>query len=739
MVYNEGIEQESLFWQAFHFAPIGMALISLEGKALKANPMTCSLLGYTEEELKDLYIDDYTHPDDLDLNVLVKGEVLDGVRASYSLEKRFFHKNGHIVYGLLSIILVRDNDNSPLFFISQLQDISEQKEAEKKLLEIKKQYKLITENSIDIISKYDSNINLLYISDSCLTLTGYRPEELVGKSVFEYCHPDDIGDIFLYHQNMLNLTEVHRLCYRIKRKDRKIIWLETTAKGIFDDKGNLTEVLAFSRDITARKQDELQIKESEERYKSLFENHPDMTFSMDLDGYYTSINQSFQILMGYSKKDLLTKPLNFRSHIFLNSFKKAEHHFKQAANGRVQRFEATIIGKDNIPLDFDVTDIPIIVDDKIVGVFGIARDITSKKKAEKELQMAKDQLASFIDNNVDPILIFNNDDKVIWANESFEKAFGWKSSELIGLYLYQLPYRIKEDSAAVEKNVRLIKEGNPFQSYETVRKRRDGSITNVLISGFPIPSGREKMNGWAINIRDITERKQAEELMIRSEKLSIAGQLAAGIAHEIRNPMTAIKGFIQLIKSERKDKPEYFDIITSEIQRIELILSELLILAKPQTVNISKTEVNSLVKEVITLLNTEAILNNVQMITEFKHEKIYIHCEVNQIKQVCINFIKNAIESMPKGGTLTIQLEKLETDSVLIRFIDEGYGIPPSVLKKLGQPFYTTKEKGTGLGFMVSKKIIENHNGHVLVQSKVNKGSIFEVILPLNQKIQNGD
>jgi len=196
--------------------------------------------------------------------------------------------------------------------------------------------------------------------------------------------------------------------------------------------------------------------------------------------------------------------------------------------------------------------------------------------------------------------------------------------------------------------------------------------------------------------------------------------------------MTAIKGFIQLIKSDLSKRTEYFDIILSEIDRIELILSELLILAKPQTVTFSTIEIHSLMNEVITLLNMEAILNNVEIITDFYEEEIYILCEINQIKQVCINFIKNAIEAMPTGGSLTIQINVKDTNGVHIRFIDEGCGIPDSVLEKLGQPFYTTKEKGTGLGYMVSKKIIENHNGTITVSSKLNEGSVFEVFLPLN-------
>lgn len=730
MVNNEGVEQESLFWQAFHYAPIGMSLISLDGKILKVNPIACSLLGYKEDELRCMYIAEYIHPDDLQINTRIKQEVLEGKRDSYSAEKRLLHKDGHIISMLLTVTLVRDKNHSPLFFISQIQDISKLKKTEKNLSEIKKQYQQITENSVDIIGKSDSSIRFRYISKSCYEITGYSPDELIGKCVLDFCHPDDINKILESHQYIVNFAETNRISYRVRHKDGHYIWLETNAHAIFDENNQLIEVLSFSRNITDRKNYELQLKESEERYKSLFENHPDVTFSLDLEGNFTSINQSFQDTLGYSMEDLLGND-NISNSIIINR-EKIKYHYTQTITGNVQRFQIMANTKRRKSLIFDVTYIPMVVDKQVVGVYGIAQDITAKKKVEKDLKLARERLESFIDHNVDPIIIFNNDDRVIRVNKSFEKVLGWKAGEILGLNLDSLPYIIQEDQLEVSYIVKQIKNGTPQESYETKRIKKDGTHLNVLISGFPLPKQKRGIDGWAIILRDITEKKQAEELFVRSEKLSIAGQLAAGIAHEIRNPMTAIKGFIQLIKSDLSKRTEYFDIILSEIDRIELILSELLILAKPQTVTFSTIEIHSLMNEVITLLNMEAILNNVEIITDFYEEEIYILCEINQIKQVCINFIKNAIEAMPTGGSLTIQINVKDTNGVHIRFIDEGCGIPDSVLEKLGQPFYTTKEKGTGLGYMVSKKIIENHNGTITVSSKLNEGSVFEVFLPLN-------
>ncbi|AWP25675.1 ATP-binding protein [Paenibacillus sp. Cedars] len=241
--------------------------------------------------------------------------------------------------------------------------------------------------------------------------------------------------------------------------------------------------------------------------------------------------------------------------------------------------------------------------------------------------------------------------------------------------------------------------------------------------------------GYIAHFTDITDLKRAahqeEERLIQSDKLSMAGQLAAGIAHEIRNPMTSIKGFVQLIRSGAGRKDQYFDIISSEIERIELIVSELLFLAKPQSVKFERTDIRQLLEQVITLLNTQAIIHNVEIITDFGAHEASVDCDVNHLKQVFINFIKNAVESMPDGGELTIRLGRGEGHTIAIHFIDNGCGIPESILSRLGEPFFTTKEKGNGLGFMISKKMIEDHKGEVHVSSKLQVGTTITVILPM--------
>jgi two-component system sporulation sensor kinase A len=259
--------------------------------------------------------------------------------------------------------------------------------------------------------------------------------------------------------------------------------------------------------------------------------------------------------------------------------------------------------------------------------------------------------------------------------------------------------------------------------------RFDGEIVDVETKSLPtIHEGEPAIYSIA---KDVTEKKKTQELMQSSEKLAAVGQLAAGIAHEIRNPITAIKGFYDLIRAGYNDKQEYYDIISTELERIELILSELLILAKPQAVKFQRFDLETLLRHVITLMGTRAILDNIEIVMDFQDKPLFIDCNGNQVKQVFINFLKNAIEAMPNGGKIMIHVGRQGKERAFIRVIDQGMGIPEDKLQNLSRPFFTTTEEGTGLGLTICHEIMKNHQGTIAIQSEVNHGTTIEVSLPL--------
>lgn len=190
---------------------------------------------------------------------------------------------------------------------------------------------------------------------------------------------------------------------------------------------------------------------------------------------------------------------------------------------------------------------------------------------------------------------------------------------------------------------------------------------------------------------------------------------------------------MQLIR-QGGGKPDHFKLVLSEIDRMEAIISEFLLLAKPEVQELRKVRLAELFEQVITLVNTQAIMNNIVIEDQIAGDLPEIECEENQIKQLFVNLFKNAIESMPDGGTVWIRaFAAKEREEVVIRVKDEGCGIPKERLQRLGEPFYSTKEKGTGLGLMLSYKIVKEHRGDIRIRSEVDRGTMVEVTLPVRQ------
>jgi signal transduction histidine kinase len=241
----------------------------------------------------------------------------------------------------------------------------------------------------------------------------------------------------------------------------------------------------------------------------------------------------------------------------------------------------------------------------------------------------------------------------------------------------------------------------------------DGSRKNLLVIG-----------------RNITEQKKANDLILRSEKLAVVGELAAGVAHEIRNPLTSIKGFLQLADQHGEFDRQYVQIMLSEISRIESIVSEYLSLAKPnQNSPKSFQNMDTLVRNVMALFESQTNLRNIMIHSELDHS-YQIMCNPNEIKQVLINIFQNAIEAIGSNGDIFIYLRNVPDSGVEISIIDNGCGIEKERLMKIGEPFFSTKEKGTGLGLLTSNRIIEKHNGTIKIDSEVNKGTEVRVYLP---------
>ncbi|GAB4260432.1 two-component system sensor histidine kinase NtrB [Thermincola ferriacetica] len=329
------------------------------------------------------------------------------------------------------------------------------------------------------------------------------------------------------------------------------------------------------------------------------------------------------------------------------------------------------------------------------------------------------------------IVAINNDEDLVIFNEAAENIFGVSAREV----LYR-PFSVLQNMTGNTDSLLLstLHSGSVYEHVEAVIESASGPI-NVMAYTDLVKNSEGQVIGACLSLRDITPQKQLEEQMYQTEKFSAIGELAAGIAHEVRNPLTSVQGFLQLFAQNtgpEDPKKAYLEIMQKEIDRANAIVKQFLLLAKPVLPIKKGTAMDKLIEEVVCLLQVEAGRYGVEIQTNYAKGLPLVAIDREQIKQVLLNICKNGIYAMPNGGLLSIETEyEAVQNKVHVIISDTGQGIDPFTLEKIFDPFFTTRADGTGLGLTVSYKIVQNHEGKIEVWSEVGKGTTFRVILPL--------
>ena len=327
-------------------------------------------------------------------------------------------------------------------------------------------------------------------------------------------------------------------------------------------------------------------------------------------------------------------------------------------------------------------------------------------------------------NHGDVFVVWNAEDQICYVSKSFTGLLGYKAEEIVGNFWYE---RLKKVDAERIQNYldENRKESEIFQFEISNKDKKSIYVECMLAKLEDVTSGEIYTISY---LRNLTEYREAKDLRIHSEKMSVLGQLSAGIAHEIRNPLTSIKGFLQLLQAGVQHKDEYYKIMKDEIEKIEAITSELLHIARPATNKKKDESVDQMIRDVVMLLNSQAKMKNIIIKIEQPITEI-IYCDSSQVKQVLINLVKNAIEAMEEPGEITLYVRSNSTH-VTIHVKDEGPGIPEELNEHLGEPFFTTKTDGTGLGLMITQEILEHHGGTLSFSDNIDKGSTFHLLFP---------
>ncbi|WP_051621082.1 PAS domain S-box protein [Paenibacillus sp. UNC451MF] len=711
---------DALFRIAFDYAATGMALNDLNGKWHKVNRALCGITGYSEHELLSTDYQSLTHPEDLELHLEYTKRLLSGEWESFQIEMRFMHKARNVIWVLLHVSLVRSPEGEPMYTIAQIQDISSQKQLEQKYRS------LIEYNPAGIFSlNLDGKID--GVNPAMEKIIGYEAHEILQTS-FKSLIAEEEEHLLILQNGLENdqynheITLTHKLGHQV--------FLGAKDVPIIVD-GRIVGFYIIARDITEHKKTKESLVLLQQDMQDVIRKQQGMTFKFKkVDGKFihTLCDGELIYRLGHTPEQIVGSEL--KDFISLEIAEKKEEYYKRAWQGEEDVLYEGLLNQ----ITYLASLRPIKRDGQVVEVIASCIDITERKRAEEDLRATKEMLESLITNTSDAIDVIDLQGHVLQINDAFERIYGWSGEEIIGKQLPLIPDEQKDE---LKQIVNQLLSGGEITDYETIRLHKDGSVLQVSLTISPIKNADGETIAIAGISRDITERKKTEELLRKSDRLAVVGQLAAGLAHEIRNPLTSLKGFLQLMYERGPNQQRYYDIMSSELNRINFIVSEFLIIAKPQVIEFNVKSLKQIIQTVIQLIEPEATMNNVQISLQMpKKDPIMICCSEFQIKQVFINLLKNAIEAMPNGGEIKVEVYQ-DQQEVNIRIADNGNGIPQERLAFLGEPFYTTKEKGTGLGLMMCYKIIETHQGKIHIQSQINAGTEVYMTLPKSLESSN--
>jgi PAS domain S-box-containing protein len=460
----------------------------------------------------------------------------------------------------------------------------------------------------------------------------------------------------------------------------------------------------------------------------LLDNLPMGVIAVNVNCEPMFVNQTLAALIGVSVKTILKAKPTDSLHWFEGAYQndsllnKCLQGIRMSTRGIFHK-----INGESVTMKIDA--FPLYTKQgQIDGIILLCHDLRQQLIWERSFNEYKHILdsinAGVLAVDVHGIITTCNKNLAYYCNSSPEQLIGCYLPEVRTGLFYKFDYLMK-----------TLKSNQPV-SVPELWCEIEGKDYLFSLECNPITDA-EGRNIGAVGVwRDISLQRMMELESNRSEKLALVGELAASTAHEIRNPLTSIRGFIQLLEnrfSPDAAEQDYLKIMLSELDRANDIIKNFLLLAKPQEPKLQFQDLNFVLEELLKLVEAQSLMSDVQLQRNFCSDMPFMVMETESIKQVFLNLLQNAFQSMPNGGYITVssEFDPLENHSV-VKVTDTGIGIPKELLRKIGHPFFTTKQNGTGLGLAVSYRIIENHKGKIQVISQENVGTTFIVTLPVS-------
>ncbi|MCD6569117.1 MAG: PAS domain S-box protein [Deltaproteobacteria bacterium] len=619
-------------------------------------------------------------------------------------------------------------------------------------------FRRIAENAKDMILWLNPEGVCEYINPEVKRILGYSPEEIIGKEIpwRDFLHQDDYhitdevlqaikdglgeikGDIRVYNKTgyMLFLNYKASILYD---EDRSLLGMDVVASDITQRKiaeGELIQANKKIQELNTRLSERIdkkirELKESEARYRHIVEGSGDIVFSIDNGGRVTYVNAKALEFLRMSSSEVYGRP--YHEFIPDDSTKRLQDAIEKASSGTTFPVEVDI--SMNTPEETRELKVSIgVVHSNDTKEFVcVGRDITDEIDNYRRLQL----LANIEYYSADAVIGLDTKRRIISWNQGAHMIFGWREDEVIGKSAFIIiPDEVKKEADDV---LALVKEKGFIKDLETKRITKSGKIIDVSLTITVLKDRTDQIFGFSAILRDITQQKQMEQALVQSERLAATGRLSASIAHEINNPLygisTCLKHVLDAGENGNVDM-HFVRLAFKETNRIATLISNMRDFYKPSEGKFEEVDINKVLRDVFIL--NQKYLEESKVNLEFKPGGIpSLMCVPDQLKQVFINFITNAVEAMPEGGTLTVETLPSKNNKILeIVFKDTGVGIPKEDLPHIFDAFFTKKSevKGVGLGLSVSYGIIKHHSGMIDVASEEGKGTTFRIILPVDTK-----
>lgn len=513
-------------------------------------------------------------------------------------------------------------------------------------------------------------------------------------------------------------------------------------------KGKPIAILEINRDITEQKRAEQALKESQQQMEQVIELLPDATLVINSLGQVVFWNKAMRDMTGITKEQIIGKgdyeyALPFYGErrpilIDLARIPDGEHHDIRNKYDNISHDGHNLSGEVNVPNTYGGKGAYLLgsasrlydLKGNPSGAIQSIRDITDRKEAEKALRLSEERFSKAFMVSPIPMSISTEKDGVFLdVNDAYLQLAGYDREEMIGRS--SLDLKLWSNANERARIVNRLRKGEKVKDVEFYYRTKQGHQRLVLLSMEPIILNN--VDCVITMFIDITERRQMEKDMSRLDRLNLIGEMAASIGHEIRNPMTAIRGFLQLLRGKKQylDDLIFFDLMIEELDRANAIITEYLSMAKDKIVNLQSQYLDEVVKSLYPLLQADA--NYQEKDVQLKLGKPPMPLiDAKEIRQLILNMARNGLEAMQPRGILTIGTA-IEGNNIVLFIKDQGHGLDPALIDKLGTPFLTTKDKGTGLGLAVCYSIAARHNARIDFETGP-EGTTFYVRFPAPAK-----